>query len=231
MSDFKKQNWSFLLDIALVGGAFGVVPIVLVALTYPAPLLEQGQAHRIFYLHVPVAWVALYAPLLAAVCGLLYLFLRTEAFDVWCHANVRLALLFSIGVIISGMLWASTEWARGVYWNWADQRLTSFFVLFLILCGYFLVRYLTDDPSRRATYGAFMAILAAAASVLSWFVIRISEPVAHPTPVIGDMSPRIGQTFWLGVLAFHLLFLAMLRLAVRQEWLRRAREALSGSKI
>ena len=77
MSDFKKQNWSFLLDIALVGGAFGVVPIVLLALTYPAPLLEQGQAHRIFYLHVPVAWVALYAPLLAAVCGLLYLFLRS----------------------------------------------------------------------------------------------------------------------------------------------------------
>ncbi len=197
-----------------------LVPVTIMALTYPPPLPAQGQAHRIFYIHTPTAWVALYAPLVAAVCGILYMITRRESFDVWSSASVRVAFLFALSVLISGPIWASTEW--GTYWNWRDERLMSFFVLLMCLLGYFLARYLTEDPGRAALFGSIMATLAALASVLTWFAIRVTDPDTHPPSVLGTMSPKIRHTFWVSVLAYHILFLIILRLALRQEWLRRA---------
>ena len=199
--------------------------ITVLGLFYPPVLASQGQAHRIFYTHVAIAWVALYAPLFAAVSGLLYLFTRKERFDVWSLANTRLAFLFSIGVLISGMLWAKITW--GTFWNWHDSRLISFFVLCLCLGGYFIVRYLTDHPRNRAVYSSLMAILAAFAAVLTWYAIRLIKPDLHPTSVIGTMHPRIRAVFWLSILAYHFAFIVMLRVAVRQEYISRIRNRFS----
>ena len=209
------------LSREILFGLFGflLVPLTLFAMTYPPPLPAQGQAHRIFYIHVPTAWVALYSPLIAAVAGVLFLRSRREVYDVWSQASVRLSFLFAVSVVVSGPIWASTEW--GTYWNWKDERLMSFFVLVLCLLGYFLARHLTDDMERAALFGAIMAILAALAAVLTWFAIRVTDPDTHPPSVLTSMSPKIRLTFWLSVVGYHLLFLAMLRLAVRHEWLRR----------
>ncbi len=199
------------------------LPVVtLMALVYPPTIVSQGQAHRIFYIHVPIAWVALYAPLFSAVCGVIFLITGKERFDVWSLANARIAFLFALGVVISGPLWASTEW--GTYWNWKDSRLMSFFILLLCLGGYFLVRFLTDDPRSRSRYSAMMALLAALAALLTWFAIRLIQPDTHPTSVLGTMSPRIRITFWVSVLGYHLFFWALLRLTIRQEYMRRVLE-------
>lgn len=210
------------LDIVMAVFAFAVPVVTVMALYYPPVIVEQGQAHRIFYIHVPVAWVALYAPIIASVCGILYLIRREEKFDVWSLAAVRLAMVFGLGVVISGPLWAITEW--GTYWNWKDSRLMSFFILLLCLGGYFLVRNLTEDHNKRAAYSSMMAIISAMAALLTWFAIRIIEPDTHPTSVLDAMSPRIGQTFWMSIIGYHFLFLLMLRMAVRHEWIVRIRE-------
>jgi heme exporter protein C len=199
--------------------AFTVLPITLLALTYPPTIVEQGQAQRIFYLHVPLAWVALYAPFFSALSGLLYIFRRDERFDVWSLANARLAFLFALGALVSGMLWGSIEW--GTYWRWSDARLMSFFVLLLTLAGYFLVRWYTEDPRKQAIYSAVMALLASLAALLTWFAIRVIEPDLHPPPLLNKMSPKIGQTFWISVLGYHLFFWVLVRLSVRQEYFRR----------
>ncbi|MCB1314465.1 MAG: cytochrome c biogenesis protein CcsA [Leptospiraceae bacterium] len=221
-----KPEWSrdgiFLLFVLLL------LPVTYMALTYPPPLLQQGQAHRIFYFHVPVAWVALYAPLISAVTGMLYIFTRNERYDVWSLANARLSMLFSIGVVITGMIWASSEW--GIAWKWTDERLMTFFILGLALCGYFLVRFMTEDPRRRAVYAAYMAVVSALAALLTFYIIRWVTPDLHPTSVLGDMSPRIKQTFWISVLVYHFFFLALLRLAVRHEYIHRAFERMRALK-
>lgn len=214
----------------LLFGLFALllVPVTYLALTYPPPLPAQGQAHRIFYIHVPTAWIALYGPCVGAVAGLLYLQTRREVYDVWSLASTKLSFLFAISVVISGPIWGSTEW--GTYWNWKDERLMSFFVLLMCLIGYFLARYLTEEPARAARFGALMAVLAALAAVLTWFAIRVTDPDTHPPSVLGSMSPKIRQTFWISVLAYHLLFLALLRLVVRQEWLGRWADQLESEK-
>ncbi len=199
--------------------SFTIIPVTLFILTWPPVIVSQGQAHRIFYLHVPIAWVALYAPLLSALTGLLFLYKRKEVYDIWSLSAARLAFLFGLGVVISGPLWAQTEW--GVYWNWKDARLISFFVLLLVLGAYFLLRSSTEQPHRQATLGAGISLLAALSAVLTWLAIRWIEPDTHPQPVLASMSPKIGLAFWISVAAYHLLFIVLLRLAIRQEFLHR----------
>jgi len=207
-------RWDFLFAIF----GFALPAVSALALTYPPPIISQGQAHRIFYIHVPIAWVALYAPLLSCLCGILYLVTRREIYDLWCIAANRVALLFGLAVIISGPLWASTEW--GTYWDWTDSRLMSFFFLVLCLCGYFYMQMVTDHPRKRAVGGAIMSIIAALSATLTWLAIRLVTPEKHPPPVMGTMAPEIRITFWVSVIGYHLLFLLFLRLAVRREYLR-----------
>lgn len=204
--------------------AFLIVPVTLIALTYPPTIASQGLAHRIFYLHVPIAWVALYAPKICAICALLYLYTRKDIYDIWSLACARIAYVFSIAVLISGPLWAATEW--GTYWNWKDARLVSFFILFLILSAYFLVRALAGSPLIAKNSAALVGVLAAIATVLTWYAIRWIKPDTHPPPVLDKMAPPIALSFWLAVLAYHLLFWLLLILALRQEKLLRLKKEL-----
>lgn len=206
------------LDIILTLLSLSVPICLYIALTYPPPEITQGQAHRIFYIHVPIAWVALYAPILSALCGICFLLKRSIAFDQWSVAANRVALLFSLGVVISGPIWARAIW--GVYWDWTDERLMSFFILLLSLGGYFYARSLISSPERRARISAILSIVAALSAVTTWFAIRLLEPQQHPRSLLGAMAPAIRQTFWLNILAFHFLFLALLRVALRHEKLR-----------
>lgn len=220
----KSKKWDYLF----LTFSFALIPVTIMALTFPPVIASQGQAHRIFYIHVPVAWVALYAPILASITGILYLLKKEEKYDIWSLVASRISLVFAIGVVVTGPIWASTEW--GTYWNWKDSRLMSFFILFMALGGYFIVRTLTEDPSQKATYSAFMAILAAVTALLTWFAIRIITPDTHPTSIIKSMSPKIRITFWISVLGYHLLFLAMLRASLRQEKIHRIMQHLANRK-
>ncbi|MBI3394607.1 MAG: cytochrome c biogenesis protein CcsA [Spirochaetia bacterium] len=223
----EKIRGGRVLDLIMIVPALAVPAVTILALIYPPVIVSQGQAHRIFYIHVPVAWVALYAPLVSALCGIAFLITRREMFDVWSLVNARIALLFALGVVISGPLWAATEW--GTYWNGKDPRLMSFFVLVLCLGGYFLIRNLTDDETARTRYAAVMAVVSALSAVATWLAIRVVTPDTHPTSVMGTMAPEIRRTFWYSVLGYHLLFLFLLRWSLRAELIRRAAGRLEAS--
>lgn len=215
------NTWQNLLMIL---AAFAMPAVVIMGFYYPPVIIEQGQAHRIFYIHVPVAWVAIYSPIVAAYSGIMYLIKREAKYELLVVVSMRLALLFGLGVVISGPLWASTEW--GVYWNWKDSRLMSFFILILTIGGFFIVREFTDDFRKRAVYSSVMAMLATLAAVLTWFAIRVITPDTHPTSVIGSMSPKIRLTFWISVIGFHFFYLFLFIISYRNEKLNATVEKL-----
>ncbi len=217
-TDHSPPNAGFraaALDHLLLLLSLSVPAAIYMAMSYPPPEITQGQAHRIFYIHVPIAWVALYAPLLSALCGILYLVKRQAVFDTWSVAANRIALLFALGVVISGPIWAKAIW--GVYWDWTDERLMSFFILLLSLGGYFYARSLATSPERRARISAILSIIAALSALTTWFAIRLVDPQLHPKSLLGAMAPSIRLTFWINIVAFHFLFLAFFRVALRLE--------------
>ena len=199
--------------------AYIFVPVTIIVLSYPPTISSQGIAHRIFYFHVPIAWVALYAPLLCSIFAILYLYTRRDIYDIWSLANARIAYLFSLAVLVSGPLWASTEW--GTYWNWKDARLISFFILFLSLNSYFLVRSFASNLEWAKSQAAIIGVLSALSAIMTWFAIRWIEPDTHPPPILDKMSPSIELSFWISVIAYHLLFWILLIIALRHEKIKR----------
>lgn len=180
------------------------------------------MSHRIFYFHVPVAWVALYGPIFSLLAAIVYLITRNEKWDLYSFVFNKISILFAAGVLFSGPIWAYSAW--GEAWDRTDARLQSFLILVLSLLVYFLVRSLIVDETKKYLYSAFLTILVSFNSVLTWGAIRWMEnPGNHPGSVLGKggMDPDMKTAFWAGVLAYHIFFLLLFRLGLKNEFLWR----------
>lgn len=142
--------WDWVLSAVFL---IGFPIVVLFSLNYPNVILQQGTAHRIFYFHVPVAWVALYGPIFSLIFAVLYLIRKESKWDLLSLSANQIALLFAVGVIFSGRIWAASAW--GVPWDKTDARLQSFTVLFISLIAYFVFRILITDVSKKKFFRLF----------------------------------------------------------------------------
>ncbi|TGK12317.1 ABC transporter permease [Leptospira fletcheri] len=213
----------------ILGSVFAVFfPFsVLLGLFYPAVILDQGVSHRIFYFHVPVAWVALYGPVISSVCAVIYLWKKAPIWDTLSLSANKISLLFAAGVLFSGPIWAYSAW--GTPWDFTDARLQSFFVLVLSLVAYFLLRGLVLDPGKKRIFSAFLSLICTANAIMTWGAIRwVENPGNHPESVLGKggMDPDMKSAFWAGVLGYHVLFLVLYRLVYRLDKSLAAREDL-----
>ena len=106
----------------------------------------MGVVQRIFYIHVPSAWVAFFAFGIVAICSAVYLWLKDERLDMAAVAAAEGGMLFTTIVLLTGPLWARVAW--GIWWTW-DLRLTLTLLLWFIYLGYFLVHmgFLLLNPS------------------------------------------------------------------------------------
>ncbi|MCE9501531.1 MAG: cytochrome c biogenesis protein [Leptospira sp.] len=203
---------------------------VYTSLYYPNVILEQGLSHRIFYFHVSVAWVALYGPVLSAFFAILYIARKNEFWDTLSYTSSKISLLFAIGVLFSGPIWAKSAW--GVPWDWSDARLQSFFVLVVSLFSYFIFRNLVTNPVNKPLFSSYLSILCALNAVITWGAIRwIENPGNHPGSVLGKggMDQDMRFAFWMNIIAYHLLFLMLFRLTYRFEKLKIAYDYLRDS--
>jgi len=170
----------------------------------------QGIAQRIFYYHVPTAWVSFLGFGIALFYSVMYLIKRNLDFDSKAAANAITAWVFTTGVIITGPLWAKPIW--GDFWNWKDQRLISFFVLWLIYAGYLLLRTGITDPHKKARFSSVLGIVAFFNVPLVYLAIRIWNTPVHPAAVFagdkksGLVDPKMRITFLVSMIAFTLLY-------------------------
>ena len=167
--------------IAWIAG-LAVVGTLIRAMFFTPLEARQGAVHKIFYLHVPAAWVAFMAFGLVAFAGIGYLWLRDERLDRFAASSAEVGLMFTTVVLLTGPIWARPIW--GVWWTW-DARLTSTLFLWFIYLGYIVLRGALDDRAMRARYSAILGALGALLIPfvhLSVYMFR----VAHPMPVVGS---------------------------------------------
>lgn len=178
----------------------------------------QGEVQRIFYVHVPAAWVAYVAFALVALASVLYLRRREARWDRIAVSAAEVGVLFTTIVLVTGPIWARPVWGR--WWAW-DARLTSTLVLWVVYVGYLLFRSLTPPGDRRARLAAVIGIV----GVLDIPVVHFSVlwwTSAHPDPtVLRPEQPALPGSMLLTLLvslvAFTLLFGALLALRLRAE--------------
>jgi heme exporter protein C len=171
----------------------------------------MGVVQRIFYIHVPAAWVAFFAFGIVAVCSAVYLWLGDERLDWAAVSAAEGGMIFTTIVLLTGPLWARVAW--GSWWEW-EWRLILTLLLWFIYLGYFMVRSASENLERGRRLSAVVGIVGAVTLPINHMSVRWWRGI-HPDPVVlnpegATADPEIVTTLLTGLLAFTLVFLAIL---------------------
>jgi heme exporter protein C len=178
-----------------------------------APLEKvMGMVQKIFYFHVPCAWLLMLSTLVCAGGSIAYLFRGSERGDRIALSAAELGVLFGMCVLVSGPLWAKAAW--GVYWQW-EARLTSSLLLWLMLVAYVLARRYGGAAARRLA--ASLALFAAIDIPLVYFSVRFFRSIHPQTTVVSTLVPGMRGAFWLSLLAFTVLWFVLMSVRLSVE--------------
>jgi heme exporter protein C len=211
----------------LTGILIGVV--VVLVFSMPPPQEQLGEVSRIFFFHVPVAWVTVLAFLFAMINSILYLSKKDPVYDTQAAVASQLGFLFAILATVSGAIFAKSAW--GSYWNW-DPRETSVFILLLIYGAYLALRSAIESEDRRANLSAVYSILAFITVPFLVFVIPRVFQSLHPVDSVISSRIKIQMpftvlsVFFCSLLGFSLLFIWIYRLEVRIIHLNKKRKEM-----
>ncbi|MDR0501509.1 MAG: cytochrome c biogenesis protein CcsA [Coriobacteriales bacterium] len=205
--------------------SFTLAPLVLGA-QVDTPALIGGQmvtnklllSQKIFYFHMPVAVVSMASLLFTAVYGALFLRSRKRKHDIRAKVATEIALVFVLMTMVSGELWERFEW--GVWWTW-EPRLTTYFILMLLVIGYFILRNAVGDPERRATYAAVFGIIAFIDVPICFLITRLVPSGVHPVVFRTDsgLAPNMLVPLLIAMLGFCCIAFALYRYRLRTELL------------
>ena len=208
----------------------------LVMVFFYAPLeAEQGFLQKIFYVHVPLAIVSLCGFVLGGLLAIQHLRTRDPRWDMRSYVAIHMSLIFALGTLITGSIWAKGSW--GHWWVWSEPTLVSFLIVFLLYATYQPLRFSIEDPERQARYASVFAITAGAFVPLNFIAVRLSTAYLHPR-VLGSTSnlpAPMALTFLVSLVATALLYatlcnyeLTAKRTRAKVRALRRRLDADSG---
>src|SRR3954449_8195309 len=139
---------------------------------------DQGFIQKIFYLHVPLATVALCGWIVAAIHAIRHLRTGDPKHDARSYVSIHISVIFGLAVLLTGAIWAKGSW--GVWWEWKEPTLVSFLIVFLLYATYYPLRYAIEDRDRQARYASVFAITAGAFVPLNFLAVRLAQPLIHP---------------------------------------------------
>lgn len=195
--------------IAACGVLFALAPVMIARAPYEATM---GLVQKIFYFHVPSAMVMGLSTFVCGIASAVYLFRRAPAADRLASAAAELTAVFGLIVLVTGPLWARKSW--GVWWQW-DARLTLTLLLWMIFLAYLLLRQYGGPGSEKLA--AAMALFGMANVPFVYVSVNIWRTIHPKTTVVPTLGPGMRGAFWFCVLAFMLLYAALLALRVRLE--------------
>ena len=186
------------------------------------PDYQQGETVRIMYIHVPAAWLGMFAYIVMTSASLGVLVWRHPLADAAQKTAAPLGAVFTFVCLVTGSLWGKPMW--GTYWVW-DARLTSYLVLFLLYLGIIAIRQTMDDTPRGARVAAIMTLVGLIYIPLIKFSVDWWNTLHQPASVFRAGGSTIsGSMLWpLLVMAIgaSALFLTLHFMALRNEILRR----------
>ncbi|MFC1925557.1 cytochrome c biogenesis protein [Chloroflexota bacterium] len=197
-----RNHFLLALSFSLMMAALGLVFI------YVPTEKTMGVVQRIFYFHVPIAWISLLAFLVVFIGSILYLWKRNEKWDLLARSSGEIGFVFITLVLITGPIWAKPAW--GTWWTW-DVRLTSALILWFIYLAYMMVRSLAVEENQGARFAAVVGIVGFIDVPVVYLAIRLWR-THHPGPVVfeGGLEGSMLLTLIVSVATFTVLYIYMM---------------------
>src|SRR5690349_15797275 len=171
---------------------------------------DQGFVQKIFYIHVPMAIVALCGFVFGGVMAIQHLRTGDRRYDLRSYVAIHLSLILGVGVLVTGSIWARAAW--GHWWVWDEPTLVSFLIVFLLYATYQPLRFSIEDPERQARYASVFAIVAGAFVPLNFLAVRMAQSLVHPRVLGatgGNMPGEMRLTFIVSLLGMACLFVTL----------------------
>jgi heme exporter protein C len=189
------------------------ITTALVLVFFYAPLdANQGFVQKIFYIHVPLAIISLCGYVLGGLFAIGYLRTGKRVWDMRSYCAIHMSLIFSIGGIVTGSIWAKASW--GHWWVWAEPTLVSYLIVILLFATYQPLRFSIEDPERQARYASVFAVVGGAFVPLNFIAVRLSTAYVHPRVLNlegGALPGPMKLTFYISLLGIALLFATLMK--------------------
>ena len=193
--------------LVLARAMCGVAPYFIMQ----APLEStMGLVQKIFYFHVPVAWMMFLATFTCGFASVSYLSKGRARSDRIAEAAAELAVLFGLIVLITGPIWARKAW--GFWWQW-DARLTSTLVLWLVFSAYLLLRRFGGPGTEKLAAG--VAVFGMVNVPFIYWSVNVWRTMHPKTTVVPTLGPEMRFPLYWCAVAFLLLYVALLQVRVR----------------
>src|SRR5437899_10529250 len=202
------------LSIATVAA----LALALALVFFYAPLdAEQGFLQKIFYVHVPLAIVALGGFVIGALLAIAHLRTRDPRWDMRSYVAIHMSLIFALGALITGSIWAKGSW--GHWWVWNEPTLVSFLIIFLLYATYQPLRFSIEDPERQARYASVFAVTAGAFVPMNFIAVRLASSYVHPRVLgaTGSLPGPMELTFVIALLGIGLLYATLYALELQTK--------------
>ena len=206
---FQKKNnqWSILVIIIL--SIINILNIV-----YNTPMVpDQHWAQKIFYVHVPSAWVGFLSYFIVMISGFMYLTSRDNKWDNIGLAASEIGTFFMALVLITGPIWATPIW--GQPWVW-EPRLVTTLIQFLIYIGYFMIRAYGGYIERMKRNAAALGIVVFINVPIIFLSVQFWSPEiqSHPQVEMAEQPSEILSPFIFSLIVFTMLYTVMIRYRV-----------------
>jgi heme exporter protein C len=211
-----RSRTLFLALVSLIAVGFALTPYLVLAAPIP---FGGGVVQKIFYYHVPVAWVSFLSVFVSGVGAACFLARRSRRGEEVANAAADLVLLFGLLVLATGPMWARKAW--GKYWVW-DARLTTMLLLWLLFVGYQLVRRYGGPGARAAAAG--LAVFGMIDVPIIWVAVNLWRTQHPKTTYVPSLGPEARVTFFLCLGLMTALWAALfwVRLALERNTTRLA---------
>jgi heme exporter protein C len=171
---------------------------------------DQGFIQKIFYVHVPMAMVALGGFVFGGIMAIQHLRTGDSRYDLRSYVAIHLSVILGVGVLITGSIWARASW--GHWWVWDEPTLVSFAIVFLLYCTYQPLRFSIEDPEKQARYASVFAITAGAFVPLNFLAVRLAQAYTHPrvfATTDGGLPGEMQLPFYTVLVGMILLFVTL----------------------
>lgn len=196
------------------------------------PDYQQGHTVKIMFIHVPSAWLAMFAYLLIAASSFGLLVFRHPLADVSAKAAAPIGAAFTLLALVTGALWGKPMW--GAYWVW-DARLTSVLILFFLYLGLIALRSSIDDEAAAAKLTAILGLVGVVILPVIKFSVDWWNTLHQPASVMRLGGPAIHasilQPLLISAAGFTVLFIALHMKAMQNEILRRRIKSLERAEV
>ena len=187
--------------------------------------LNLGVSQRIFYFHVPLAWLGMLSIIMVAIASAMHLITKKEKWDSLANSTAELGVVFISLLLVTGIIWNKPVW--GVWWTW-DAKLTTTLILWFIYVSYLMLRAYGPKGSQGARYGAVVALIGAIDAPIIYMATvwwRTIHPEMNIGPLAesGSLDPSMRTTLLVSIVTLTVFYTFLL---IERYSLRRAEAAI-----